>query len=347
MIRSVLALLACLLLPPLPLLAATIEGRVVAGEEPVAGIRVGAYASADFSAEPVSLSAPSDDSGTFRLDLPAGLYSLYARDVEKNLFAVCGRNPVAVANEAVWAGLKAVAFDPAGSRTYADEYSAAIEGVVLLDGQPLAEAYVYLYLDVAEDLKGIGYRISLPTDESGRFAFDGLPESDYFLVARQRQNGGRVGPVLEGDALAIYPGNPLTAKAGQSQQVVLRAVQKTQEAADSESFIRASGMAIRGTVTDPEGKPAAGVHVFAYTDRVIGHQRPEALSPPTAADGRFTVNLKEPGIYYVGAREFYGDSPAPGERFGMVEDTADHSIKIDRDSLIDDVHIVVEPIELH
>jgi hypothetical protein len=332
---------------PLALSAATIEGRVVRGDEPVAGIRVGAYASADFSAAPVAESAASDETGRFRLDLPAGLYSLYAKSVEKNLFAFCGRNPVAVADQPVWAGLRAVAVDPAAGAPYADEYSAAIEGRVLFDGRPLQDAYVYLYLDAREDLKGIGYRISLPTAEDGRFAFDGLPESDYFLVARQRQSGGRVGPVLEGDALAIYPGNPLTAKAGQTQRVVLRAVRKTQEAADSESFIRASGMAIRGTVTDPEGQPAVGVHVFAYTDRVIGHQRPEALSAPTGADGRFTVNLKAPGIYYVGAREFYGDSPAPGERFGMVEVTADHSLKIAEDSLIDDVRIVVEPIELH
>ncbi len=346
MIRYALPALLILVLLPWSLFAATIEGRVVANDEPVADIQVGAYVNADFSTKPVALSSPSDKNGKFRLDLPAGLYSLYAMSPAKNLFAVCGRNPVAVADEPVWAGLKAVPIDPVASTPYADEYSAAIEGTVLLDGKPLENAYVYLYLDVNEDMKGIGYRISLSTGKDGRFSFDGLPESDYFLVARQRLKGGRVGPVLEGDALAIYPGNPLTATAGQTQQVILRAVQKTQEAADSESFIRASGMAIRGTVTDPEGKPVSGVHVFAYTDRVIGHQRPDALSPPTAADGLFTVNLKEPGLYFVGARELYGDSPTPGERFGMYEVTADHSLKIEPDNLIDDVNIVVEVIEL-
>jgi len=347
MIRRALFAL-CLLLIALPAAAsAAVEGRVVLGDEPVPGIRVAAYAGADFSGAPLALSAPSDGEGKYRLDLPPGLYSLYARDDDRKLFAICGRNPVAVAGKAVWAGLRAVSVDPVEALTYDDEYSAAIEGTVLLDGKPLADAYVYLYLDASEDLKGNGYRISPPTDADGRFAFDGLPESGYFLVARQRQGGGKVGPVREGDALAIHPGNPLAARAGQSLRVTFHAVRKSQEATDSETFVRASGMAIRGTVVDGEGRPATGVHVFAYTDRVIGHQRPAALSPPTGADGRFTVNLKEPGIYYVGAREEYGDSPAPGERFGMYEKTADHSLKIEKDSLIEDVEIVVEPIELN
>jgi len=345
--RRLLPTLLLFLLLPTGINAGLIEGRVVRGDEPVPDIRVAAYAGADFSGAPLALSAPSDGEGKYRLDLPAGLYSLYARDPEGKLFALCGRNPVAVAESPVWAGLRAVPVDPVETLSYDDEYSAAIEGTVLLDGKPLADAYVYLYLDASEDLKGNGYRISPPTGADGRFAFDGLPESGYFLVARQRQGGGKVGPVREGDALAIHPGNPLAARAGQSLRVRMHAVRKNQEAADSETFVRASGMAVRGTVVDGEGRPAAGVHVFAYTDRVIGHQRPAALSPPTGADGRFTVNLKEPGIYYVGAREYYGDSPAPGERFGMVETSADHSLKVEKDQLIEDVEIVVEPIELN
>jgi hypothetical protein len=330
-----------------PLSAATIEGRVVLGAEPLAGIRVEAHRGLDFSGEAVALSAPTGEDGLFRLDLVAGQYALFARDEERGLFAFCGRNPVAAGEEAVWAGLQAVPASPAATFPYDDEYTAAVEGRVTFEGKPLAGAYVYLYLDVADDLKGQGYRLSLPTGPDGSFAFDALPESRYYLVARRRADGGRVGPVLAGDYLGIYSGNPLSAQAGKTIRVQLATVRKVKESAGSETFVRKAGMAVQGTVTDRDGRPVAGVHVFAYTDRVIGHQRPAALSTPTGVDGAFNLYLKEPGIYYLGARQLYGDSPAPGELFGMYEATADHGLEIAAGQKVEGVKIVIEPIDLN
>lgn len=345
--RHGLLLVLTLFLGPVPLFAGMIEGRVVLGEEPLSGLRVAAYATLDFSGEPVAVAEPTGDDGLFRLALPAGTYALFARDAEAGRFAFCGRNPLTVGEEKVWAGLQAVPATPATWRLYDDAYSAAIEGKVTYGGEPLAGAYVYLYLDVDEDLKGQGYRLSQPTAADGSFSFDGLPESDYFLVARKREGAGRVGPVLEGDLLAIYPGNPLRALAGKTAVVELAAVRKVKESAGSETFARAAGLVVRGVVTDVKSRPVAGVHVFAYTDRVIGHQRPTALSPPTGADGRFTVTLKQPGTYYLGARQLYGDSPAPGELFGMYDETADHGLTVTAGKSLDGVKIVVEPITLH
>lgn len=326
--------------------AGVIEGRVVAEDKGVAGLRVEAHASLDFAKEPLAISAPTDAEGRYRLELPTGLYSLFARDAQRSLFAFCGRNPVAVAEQPVWAGLQAVALDTPVTAPDPEGEGATIEGQVLLGGKPLAEAYVYLYLEATDDLKGQGYRISPPTGPDGFFAFDGIPESSYYLVARQRQNGGRVGPVLEGDALAVYSANPLLAQTGKTARVTLSAVRKTQESADSEALVRATGTALRGTVVDQAGRPAAGVHVFVYTNPVIGHQRPAALSAPTASDGRFIVHLREPGTYYVGARELYGDSPAPGERFGMYDETPDHGLAVKAGQVIEGVRIVVEPVSL-
>ena len=245
-----------------------------------------------------------------------------------------------------WVGLQSVPVSKTAVNVYEDDYSAAIEGQVLYEGSPLAGAYVYLYLDVAEDLKGQGYRLSLPTGPDGYFRFDGLPESDYYLVVRQRQNGQRVGPVQEGDLFGLFQGNPLTAKAGQVQQVTLHSVAKLKGASESETFGRATGPVLRGTVVDASGEGVAGVHVFAYVDRVIGHQRPAAISTPTTADGGFVVNLPEPGTYYVGAREAYGDSPAPGELFGMYEESADHGLTLEKGQNLDNLRIVVEPVAL-
>jgi hypothetical protein len=86
--------------------------------------------------------------------------------------------------------------------------------------------------------------------------------------------------------------------------------------------------------------------VFAYVDRVIGHQRPAAISTPTGSDGLFQVHLPEPGTYYVGAREAYGDSPAPGELFGMYEVSADHGLTVDDGQSLDDIRIVVAPMTI-
>jgi hypothetical protein len=343
--RQLLFLIVLLAVPSV-LFAAMIEGRIVSGDEPLAGVVVTAHATLDFSTVPLARSAASDSDGLYQMELPTGTYALFGWSDDRNQFAFCGRNPVNLGEGSAWVGLQSVPVATTAFDTYDDDYSAAIEGQVLYEGSPLEGAYVYLYLDVAEDLKGQGYRLSLPTGTDGFFRFDGLPESDYYLVVRHRQNGQRVGPVQEGDMFGLYPGNPLTAKAGQVQQVKLHSVVKLKDASESETFGRATGPVLRGTVVDASGQGVAGVHVFAYVDRVIGHQRPAAISTPTAEDGGFVVNLPEPGTYYVGAREAYGDSPAPGELFGMYEESADHGLTFEKGRSLDDVRIVVEPVAI-
>jgi hypothetical protein len=188
--------------------------------------------------------------------------------------------------------------------------------------------------------------MSAPTDADGYFAFDSLPESGYFLAARKRLDGQRVGPVREGDLYGIYPGNPLTARSGELARVTVHLAAKIKDAVEAETFGRGGGPELRGLVTDAQGRGVAGVHVFAYTDRVIGHQRPAALSTPTGPDGAFVVRLPAPGTYSVGARELYGDSPAPGELFGMYDDSADHGLTVKDGEKPGAITIVVEPIRL-
>lgn len=341
-----LVFLILLMTMPSLLTAAMIEGRVVSGDKPLAGVVVTAHASLDFTTEPIARSAPSDSEGLYQMELPAGTYALFGWTDDRTRFAFCGRNPVNLTEESTWVGLQSVPVATSEVDAYDDDYSAAVEGQVLHEGLPLEGAYVYLYLDVAEDLKGQGYRLSMPTGPDGYFRFDGLPESDYYLVVRHRQNGQRVGPVQEGDSFGLFPGNPLTATSGQVQQVKLHGVAKLKDASESETFGRATGPVLRGAVVDTSGQGVAGVHVFAYVDRVIGHQRPAAISTPTAVDGAFVVNLPEPGTYYVGAREAYGDSPAPGELFGMYEESADHGLTLEKGQNLDELRIVVEPVAI-
>ena len=344
--KKFLLLLGVLLLSAAPAAAATIEGRIVRGEAGQAGMIVTAHGSVD-PAAPVLARATSDSDGVYRLDLPEGRYALFARHSEAALFAFSGRNPVEVHGEQpLWAGMQTVPVVAATMAAYDDPYAAALSGTVLLDGQPLAGAIVTLYLDTADDLKGQGYRMSLPTGRDGSFFLDGLPEADYHLVARRHLDGSRVGPMRDNDEHGLYPGNPLRLAAGKTTQVTMTAVRKIRETGKDAPFSRQQGLQLQGVIVDPAGKPQAGLHLFAYRDKVIGHKRPEALSPPTGADGAFRIAFPAPGIYYIGAREKYGDSPAPGELFGMYEESADHGLQIDITTPHPPVRIVVEPVNL-
>jgi hypothetical protein len=69
-------------------------------------------------------------------------------------------------------------------------------------------------------------------------------------------------------------------------------------------------------------------------------------SAPTEADGVFVVHFARPGIYYVGAREQYGDSPAPDELFGLYDASADHGLEVAASGEPAPLRIVVEPITL-
>ena len=344
--KGIFLLLSALLLMTTPGTAATIEGRIVRGEIAQGGMIVTAHRTVD-PGSPLLAQGVSDSDGLYRLDLPEGRYALFARHPEAGLFAFFGRNPVEVrADKPLWAGLQTVPVVPARIEPYDDPYAAALCGIVLFDGQPLAKAIVTLYLDTADDLKGQGYRMSLPTGADGSFFFDGLPAADYHLIARRHADGSRVGPVRDGDELALYPGNPLLLSAGKTTRVTLTAVRKVRETQGDATFSRDQGLQLQGIIVDKKGAPQAGLHLFAYRDKVIGHKRPEAISAPTGGDGTFRIAFPAPGIYYVGAREKYGDSPAPGELFGMYETSADHGLQISNQTPNTPVRIVVEPVDL-
>jgi hypothetical protein len=74
----------------------------------------------------------------------------------------------------------------------------------------------------------------------------------------------------------------------------------------------------------------------------MGHHKPAALSFLTDAHGRYTIILPGPGRFYVGARDGYGDNPAPGELFGHYQGSPDHSLLLEAGQVMDGVDIVVE-----
>lgn len=333
------------------------EGKVSLSGEGVTGAMVYAYRSfEDYrNSKPAFASRPTGADGRYAVDTPPGTYYLAALKTkgasggpsEKgDLFSFHGSNPLrAVAGKRVRVGFTMVSFPAiAEYGPYDDQSSGGLTGVVTADGAPVEGAYVTLYVDTAEDLRGSSYASSPATDRSGAFRFDFLPEMDYYAVARKRVSGKPAGPLADGDFFGFFPLNPVAVRAGRSTGIEIPMAAKAGEISGGEGLLNGSGTVITGRVTDRNGKPVAGVYVFAYLEKVMSHKRPETISKAVDSEGNYLLNLKEGGTYYIGARVNYGDTPAIGEWYGRWEGTGDHSVSIKTGEIIKNIDITVEKI---
>jgi len=288
---------------------------------------------------------PCGPDGRFGAPVAPGSYFVAAEgEFEgRRLFAFSGWNPVRVETGRRWLGIKAVPRTEAEAVPGTPGAAAAVEGLVLHEGLPVEGAYVYVYASPAGLLKGMGIAMSPPTGPDGRFAVEGLPESSYWLVARRRGAGGTTGPLEKGDLYGFFPGNPVYLREGFVTRVRLETVAKEKPLSYSEVT---SGVetVLRGRVVDRAGNPQEGVYAFVYADRVFGHQRPAAHSGRTGRDGAFAIYLDRGGVYYLGARERFGDSPRPGERLGFYGGTPDHGVAVEQGQALTGLEIVVEPV---
>lgn len=346
-----LALLAALLLPACASLGARADrpelgGRVTFRGAPVPFATVSVVDRYTPAGPRVARSAPCDAEGAFRVAVPPGSYFVTASGAfeGKPVFAYSGQNPVRIDGGSRWLGMKSVAEPlPVRYEAAAPGGGASVAGTVRFDGVPVADAYVYVYASPDGHFKGMGVAMSPPTGADGAFAIDGLAESGYFLVARRRAAGGLTGPLEKGDQFGFFPGNPVYLKDGQAARLDLEMIEKEKPLSYSEVT---SGVetVLRGRVVDKGGAPQAGVYAFAYEDRVFGHQRPYAHSGRTGADGAFSIYLDRGGLFYLGARENFGNSPKPGERFGFYDGTPDHAVELPASGTLEGLTVVVEPI---
>lgn len=334
------------------------EGRVVVNGAVLPGARVYAYRSfADFIASrPFAASALTGDDGKYVLDLPVGSYYLVAKKRPEmatdsvvaagDFFSFQGSNPITVAaGKYTHVGFSMLPYaQGVDYQPYETTDSGAIAGVVTLDGKPLDGVFVTLYVDTAEDLRGSTYATSPPTGKSGVFRFDYLPEVEYFVVARKRAIGGAAGPLSDGDYFGFFPANPVHVKAGKLAQLEVAVNTKAGEIGKEDSLFRPTGTAVTGLIRDLQGKPVAGVYVFAYLEKVMAHKRPEFISAVADQEGRYVLNLPKGGTYYLGARSRYGDTPALGEWYGRWEGTGDHSVKLKTGETLKAIDITVEEI---
>jgi hypothetical protein len=316
-----------------------VAGKVTVQREPVAGVRVAAWpVAADSLAEPPPFqSAPTAADGLFRLDLPAGEYYLLARG--GGHFSYYGRNPVAVPPAGLAELNLGLVPEQAGAAPAAAETATGVAGRVVHDGAPLAGATVFVYTDLTSRLKGMGYTMSGPTDDSGAFEL-ALPAGTYYLLARYRHGSGGFGPLRAGDFIGYFPGNPLTVRDGEVAAAVIPALEVPEKVEQLESSLFGQ-TGIQGRILDRQGAPVKGVRAVLYADPKM-LDRPLFVSRPTGDDGSFTLSFPYGGTYFLAARDTLGGAPAPGDLYGTYDGSADHSLRLKTGEVLRGIDIVVE-----
>jgi hypothetical protein len=337
---AIFAILLCLLAAACSPSGETgLEGTVLFAERPVAGATVEVYlrAEKDRATLPFT-SVATDENGRYQLNLPAGRYYLIGKKKDESadgrsrmLLGECPANPLEV-EKAIGKAPTFSLREMGRDGELAGSADTGTRGRLMINGQPLAHAFVYVYTEKTGGLMGPSYGTAVQSDVDGRFTVN-LPPGRYFLAARQRADGSRVGEVTGGDLNGVYPGNPIEVNKGQILDLGDFPLQPVD--ADRNRQRRAEGRfvvtdtALSGRVVDADREPVAGISVFAYLDsRMVG--KPTYLSAPSDGDGRFVIYLGEGGTYFLGARGSLGGPLEPGERVGTYDGDPRHAVAVER-----------------
>ncbi|NCP02465.1 MAG: DUF4198 domain-containing protein [Deltaproteobacteria bacterium] len=318
--------------------SAGIEGQLSFNQHPLAEARIEFYLKngTERSATPFSV-ATSDAQGNFQALLPRGNYYLVARKKEQGgglnrmLMAEYAANPVKV--DRAFIRIQPLALKEVGAAgSIVADGKTSVRGQLQVDGQPVAGAFIYVYTR-GNALTGPSYGQVTQSDEHGFFRLN-LSAGQYWLSARRRSDGSRVGDVSAGDLSGEYPGNPLTLQTGQQLTLTdwpLRVVNETlrEQKLEQGKFTRTRTW-LSGRVVDEDQAPVSDIYLFAYRDsRMIG--KPDFISMPSAKDGQFVLYLDQGGEYYLGARSTFGGPLEPGERVGTYDQRPDHGVLVKKD----------------
>ncbi len=314
-----------------------ISGTLLFDNRPLAGASVEIYlrAGKDRSTLPFATAA-TDDQGRYRFELPAGQYYIIGKLRQtlddgriRMLMAECPTNPVEVS-----VGIQVL--PPFSLREMGRDGAlvplpgTGVEGRLTSGGAAVAGAYVYVYTEAASGLMGPSYGEAVKTLADGRFRIE-LPAGRFYLAARKRDAGGRMGGLAVGDLNGTWADNPINVTAGQMIVLGDFPLQAVDAAVRAEKLasgtFEATGTGFFGRVVNQDQRPIAGIYVFAYLDsRMVG--KPTYISAPTVDDGRFKLFLGSGGTYYIGARSTFGGPLEPGEWVGTWDGQADHGVAI-------------------
>jgi hypothetical protein len=309
-------------------------------DAPLAGVRVEWRKDVSPGDPGPVAAATTDAQGIARMKVPHGRWFLLAQwradgnysrpAMSGDRFSFFGGNPVHLAGgppREIFLSLVELTDPPAPSP--ADEPAPAgggVSGRVLADGVPLPDAHVFAYLRTDTAFRDMGFAASAPTGPDGSFFLD-LPPGRYWLVARKRASGGVAGPLRKGDAFGYHPSNPVEVAKGQLVRITLPATTLRLRNTPGYSASSAAASYIEGRILGADGKPKGGVYAALYDNPDLLN-RPLYLSEVTGPDGRYRLPVPVPGTYYLGARNGYGGSPAPGDLYGRYEGNPAHSVTV-------------------
>lgn len=329
-----------------PLLAACpqgeesgVQGVLLFGEHPLPGAQIEVYLKNDKDRSTLPFAVTSTDAeGRYRLNLPAGRYYLIGKKKEENagrvrmLMAECPGNPVET--DAAIKEIPPFSLHEMGqSGSLIPDPGTGVTGRIVAAGAPVAGAFVYIYTEEAAGLMGPSYGEAVQTGDDGRFRID-LQAGRYYLAARRRADGSRMGEVQPGDLNGTYPGNPVTVPRGSVASLgdfPLKTVDggQRQERLSQGKFTKTKTF-FSGRTVDQDGNPVSGVYAFAYLDsRMVG--KPSYISDPSDDSGRFVLYLGDGGTYYIGARSTFGGPLEPGEWVGTYDGRPDHGVALSKD----------------
>jgi hypothetical protein len=305
-----------------------IRGRAAVAGTLVEGVLVRAYPYRPGTFGPLTGEAPAGlattaTDGTYELSLPPGRYvvdGLKAVGAEpkqsprpNDLYCLYSGSPIVVSPGAWTAvGLNLVAVSP---ETRRPAERSAVSGKITFAGEAVERAYLYVYTDVAGVFHGPAH-LTQPV-AAGSFQVR-LPPGTYHLVARKRARGGAYGPIQIGDLFNFYPLNPLTLAAGEEVSIEIPLIERlSQLEEDPKAF-----QGVRVRVLGPDGSPAKGFYVLAYSSALRAGP-PAAVSSPTDGDGRTRVPAALGTTVYLRARQSVGGPPSEGETFADAEVAVD------------------------
>jgi hypothetical protein len=184
------------------------------------------------------------------------------------------------------------------------ESTSSLDGQLLYQNQPIANAQVEIYLKAEKDRSVQPFAVT-STDSDGRFLLQ-LPSGRYYLIGKKRESAadGRTRMLM-----AESPGNPHSVERGRTTVPAFN----LHEMGRQGGLVADAGTGLTGQVTH-RGSPVGRAYVYVYTNHESGLMGPsygEAVQ--TDENGRFQIALPA-GSYYVVARK-----RAAGGRSGELQ----------------------------